>query len=1623
MDRDRFWGEINDLAASLEESTTDMTRDRQSQLLTMAMEGIDLVFQDLESTNSPDLYKYNTCQRIIDLLSNSEYLIQIDYQLNLVASLLNKSLVDLAVEQLKVCYLMIQRYIYNKDIEYDSIKLVDIINGFHPLSNSPNEMSIISKFLIRTINVIARSSKVNKTIGLTHLELTNSLSSNSMFDQILLSCPQNKDFMVEMVQSLIQLSLHTKTAYKLTFLILALKYGSYMGQVNRELLLKICTDCEKMMQKNENVVYKLTSRELFDMLSTCKINDVDMNILYPIIDKFSTISKTLKVDDLDWQYFKPQKIEIVSTSEFQSLKSPRELSNIYLKLKNCDFDSTNDQLFILSTLEMIHSFLSNKSNDSTKVVGLLDFITIKLQKVLLENIQFTSNAISILSDIFSISSRTDQRRLRNIATLHFSLGNKLIEIGNNDGLALFKSCAKIEFSLLNSFNDYDKFIKRMNQISYSLTNNHFMEVSLPFLMRSFEVWFEKKYHGDILTLDSCLLNDMGTTLKLLTKSISATCQFQLLIGNFKYPELCIGTLINVIKMITLSSIPNKESIISKAILSIKDSFTDNGLFLYFLSKIFFIIEFNINFKSDEFEFESESVSYSIKSLILCHLNSLSVSLNGLSGEMLLISLKKIKQNILDWLQIRGNTEFTQYEFDVVDTVVNTLKYHNLNLWGIDILQVYLKGSGYVMDQEFKNQLNVKLANLYLSSYQFRNFIEISKFISPDMINDPFLKIKMMISLLEYNILTNNPNVQNDLITVFQILKHDPNFTVSNQKDKYVVVELLIILARFSHVVSKYHKFISNDYVESVSNLKREIKILQSIMKNFILTSEKSLKFSMNFKSTLKLIFSENIMDAYSTLTDTLLYMGSCKEFEFYFNELETFTQSQPSSILKFKFNLEFTKHQISLDSRSKVDSLFDKIMGSSLDLDGIVDDIFKLSILSTMEKYYSFKNDYHLASESVIKFDTFMNTILNSSINGIDSKYLTDIWIENIGRRLNSSKNYNSEVWINYFKETKNEHALALSLYDRCSNLILNKPKFSNSGISYPFSKCDINEEDESINEIVEILRECSVNYSRAIDVNFQKIPVDILKNDINKLITCFVNLLRFDGKNNRIDSVISVSDKFKYLPFIYERGLSLYGTVDNDVLPNIDSLSISQKSIKTSGLNLLANILPRNWISVSIDYNSITNSFRLVKHEFGYDQPLVFEISLNEKVDFDSVILDLLNIIRESEVTTSPDVTSKVSTKEQKIEWWDTRKKLDSSLRDLLVIIENDWFGGFNSLFNTKKLNVGDVQNIRSFLKKWINKSNNDLDCIEKFDELDNRLFELLLKITSITKNKVKDILKVILDPFLVKYGPEMINLDKLSVELVKIIQLLSSPTGSESKEIDHIFIIPGPESVSIPWESIPSLRNVSISRFPTAKHLIDRLINEKSLIQNGVSSENGYYIINPGGDLSRTEEILGPKFKELASWNGSIGVKPLESEIINSFKNSNLYIYAGHGGGEQYIRSSIVKQQDVIPPTLLFGCSSGKLKGKLFPYGTPYNYIMGGCPSLLVNLWDVTDKDTDLFTMSVLKEWGLLDDGDSMVEDFFESDVKTLGECVTKGREACKLKYLNGAAPVLHGLPLTLG
>lgn len=250
-------------------------------------------------------------------------------------------------------------------------------------------------------------------------------------------------------------------------------------------------------------------------------------------------------------------------------------------------------------------------------------------------------------------------------------------------------------------------------------------------------------------------------------------------------------------------------------------------------------------------------------------------------------------------------------------------------------------------------------------------------------------------------------------------------------------------------------------------------------------------------------------------------------------------------------------------------------------------------------------------------------------------------------------------------------------------------------------------------------------------------------------------------------------------------------------------------------------------------------------------------------------------------------------------------------------------------------------------------------------------------------------------------------------------------------------------------PWESLSCLDGQSVSRLPSLGCLRQRLLRQRqnarkdSPDRSYVDGSNGTYVLNPSGDLKSTQAAFERPFQTLTTWEKIVQREPSEAEFKNALESRDLFLYLGHGSGAQYIRSKTIRELDRCAVSLLMGCSSGTLTevGEFEPYGTPINYMHAGSSALVATLWDVTDKDIDRFSWAVLHRWGLFN---GSITNSVTSPVKqggrrrvpskareastasdepmSLVEAVAKGRSSCTLRYLNGAAPVVYGIPVYL-
>ncbi|XP_057803899.1 separase isoform X2 [Salvia miltiorrhiza] len=355
---------------------------------------------------------------------------------------------------------------------------------------------------------------------------------------------------------------------------------------------------------------------------------------------------------------------------------------------------------------------------------------------------------------------------------------------------------------------------------------------------------------------------------------------------------------------------------------------------------------------------------------------------------------------------------------------------------------------------------------------------------------------------------------------------------------------------------------------------------------------------------------------------------------------------------------------------------------------------------------------------------------------------------------------------------------------------------------------------------------------------------------------------------------------------------------------------------------------------------------------------------------------------------------------------WWTQRNKLNECLCKFLQDMEDLWLGTWKYLL----------------LGIW--PSFNSLDSIQKSlsqDEMD------LLQLVVTKKCYV---------------GLRSEATSGSSSQFENMMELLFSRMLEMSDNVDQVECINGKpiilvldiEVQMLPWECLPILRNQEVYRMPSIGSIfatLDRHCENQNRLETSVpvfpliDPLDSYYLLNPDGDLSRTQVEFENWFKNQDIIEGRIGTVPTVEELSLALKGHDLFIYFGHGSGTQYIPGHEIQKLDGCAATLLLGCSSGSLylKGSYMPQGAPLSYILAGSPVIVANLWEVTDKDIDRFGKAMLNAW-LRERSAASSECAQCMPTKCIhrpriASFMAQARDACTLGFLIGASPVCYGVP----
>ncbi|KAF7712215.1 Separin [Penicillium ucsense] len=470
-------------------------------------------------------------------------------------------------------------------------------------------------------------------------------------------------------------------------------------------------------------------------------------------------------------------------------------------------------------------------------------------------------------------------------------------------------------------------------------------------------------------------------------------------------------------------------------------------------------------------------------------------------------------------------------------------------------------------------------------------------------------------------------------------------------------------------------------------------------------------------------------------------------------------------------------------------------------------------------------------------------------------------------------------------------------------------------------------------------------------------------------------------------------------------------------------------------------DILPENWNVLSLSLSADGSEFYVSRLQRNRS-PFLLRLPLRrgnseedeeEQFTFEDGKEEMQELIKLA--NQSAHAAKAQTTKQMKKEWWKNREDLDRRMESLLQNVENVWFGGFRGIFSPLARNSDAfgrfVDAFQSILDKHLPSRQKGGKASTPRLVLHQNVLELFIGLRDLEDQEepddiLMDLLYFVVD--ILQFQGERNAYDEIDFDMMVVDTLDALRGYHEAAREDvaadsprHTVLVLDKALHLFPWESLPCLQGFPVCRVPSLECLRDRVLQFRgSQAGATIQHTSGTYLLNPTSDLRSTQESFEPGLSRLESWTGMVNREPSEEEFRSALETKDLFLYFGHGSGAQYIRGRTVKRLTKCAVAFLMGCSSGTLTeaGEYEPYGTPMNYLQAGSPALVATLWDVTDKDIDRFATSTFGSWGLLDrKGKSSRES-----PNSLDAAVAGARASCVLKYLNGAAPVVYGVPVFL-
>jgi separase len=386
-----------------------------------------------------------------------------------------------------------------------------------------------------------------------------------------------------------------------------------------------------------------------------------------------------------------------------------------------------------------------------------------------------------------------------------------------------------------------------------------------------------------------------------------------------------------------------------------------------------------------------------------------------------------------------------------------------------------------------------------------------------------------------------------------------------------------------------------------------------------------------------------------------------------------------------------------------------------------------------------------------------------------------------------------------------------------------------------------------------------------------------------------------------------------------------------------------------------------------------------------------------------------------------------------RKRDWWSRREKIDAGLEQLAMNVDKNFFRS-QCARTILQGEVGDSEDER--MNDWEGASSIPASFagdspLQTFSDPSKMLVADLREALIEMGMSIRDLRNM--------RKAELADL--LKAERGRKQSKPKKPVAREKEEVetsDAIILVLDEDLHRFPFEALRCLRGKVVCRSPSLPFVSAKLLetSQADPCEMKVEPRSASYILDPESNLQgtrgRIEEYLQSKMSDLGcEWDGIVGKTPTEEFFErNLVREESMVLFFGHGGGQAYFSRSAIEgmidpgRRKIEASIILMGCSSGSLvsvnrkrttgpcKVPLHyePEGIALSYIAAGAPCVIGNLWDVTDRDIDRLAMELLSSFWATD------------NRRSLAACLAAARCSCKMKFINGYAPVYYGLPVFL-